>query len=112
MNAKTLTPILRDSYSRSGLARDGWANALLDEYFVLHHLAPLLEYRLEAGCTVDVNSVAQLWADHLGLSQRLAGRWKDRVSPAIADFLLVLKANLKAAGATQRLEEGPLVSRP
>ncbi|MCL6528367.1 MAG: hypothetical protein K6T57_16025 [Thermaceae bacterium] len=106
MNPKALSPILQDSYSRSSLAREGWANALLDEHFLLHHLAPLLAYHLEAGCMVEVESVAQLWARHLGLSEALGRRWAERISPAIADFLLILKANLKAAGTTPRLAEG------
>ncbi|MBF6593333.1 MAG: hypothetical protein IVW51_02655 [Thermaceae bacterium] len=104
MNKSTLIRVLHDSYIHSTLAREG-SSALLDEYFVQTHL-PL---RVTQGA-VDVASVLQLWAKHLGLSEGLAQRWSGQLSPAVADFLVRLETNLKAHQVSSPRMDGPLTS--
>ena len=92
MNKSVLSQVLLESYRGSSLAK-GWSDALLDEYFITTHLPALLE---ESGESLSAAQVAQRWSEHVGLSEGLKSRWTTRITPAVADFLCILKSKLRA----------------
>ena len=93
MNKHVLNQVLLESYSQSALAFEGWSEVLLDEYFIQTHLPALLD---ENGEALSAAQVTRAWAEHVGISESLSQRWSGQITPAVADCLGVLKANLRA----------------
>jgi hypothetical protein len=84
---------------------------LLDRYFIQQHLVPVLLFRMQAHIPMSAAEMAQLWAEHVGLSERLQAVWLPRLESTFARFAALLSAELQRSNPQIR-PQNLLPSRP
>jgi hypothetical protein len=73
-----------------------WTASLFDEYFLKHNAAPLLVHYLQHAAPSTPLELATTWDEHLGpASATVRQRRIAELTPAAADFLRSLEANLQ-----------------
>ncbi|MDX2006184.1 MAG: hypothetical protein SFU83_12960, partial [Meiothermus sp.] len=77
---------------------------LLDRYFVRQHLVPVLLFRMQAHIPMSPAEMAQLWAEHLGLSESLQAAWLPKLEATFARFAALLKDELQQKNPRIRLQ--------
>ena len=77
---------------------------LLDRYFIQQHLVPVLLFRMQAHIPMSAAEMAQLWAEHLGLSEGLQAAWLPRLESTFARFVALLTDELQQKSPYLRLQ--------
>ena len=92
INLKTLEQSALNAHQRmEPAARD----FLFDPYFITQHLVPVLQFRMQAHIPFTPAEMAQLWAEHVGLSQELQGRWLPNLESTFAQYAQLLSSELQ-----------------
>lgn len=77
---------------------------LLDRYFIQQHLVPVLLFRMQAHIPMSAAEMAQLWAEHVGLSERLQTAWLPKLETTFTRFANLLKDELQQKNPQIRLQ--------
>ncbi len=96
-----LEKAIQQTYTQFQVSHPESRELLFDRHFI-GNLTPILGSRLQAGCEVDVNWIAQLWATHLGISPRSLEQHAHEINPMIADFVRELRYELQTKGGNDR----------
>lgn len=100
---QNLEKAIQDTYTQFQVSHPESRELLFDRHFVTQHLTPILGSRLQAGCSVDVDWVAQLWASHVGVSERMLEQHAPEVNPMIGDFIRSFRNELQSKGGNYRM---------
>ncbi|MDW8426714.1 MAG: hypothetical protein RMK51_12340, partial [Meiothermus sp.] len=99
INAKTLEQSALAAHALFTQKHNDRLDWLVDRHFVVEHLVPILLCRLQAHLPIGAEELAELWAEHLGLSETLLQAWKPRLKPLFAEYLDLLAAELRGPGS-------------
>ena len=95
INAKTLEQSALTAHTLFMQKRDNRLDWLMDRHFVVEHLVPTLWCRLQAYLPITASEMAELWAEHLGLSETLLEAWRPKLEPLFAEYLYLLALELQ-----------------
>lgn len=88
------------AYASFGREYPQWVASLFDDYFVFHHLLPMLIIAGETGVPVTTEQVAEQYADQVSGSPASRERFCAEVMPAADYFLHLVAAALEEASMT------------
>jgi len=88
------------AYASFGRAYPEWVASLFDDYFVYHHLLPMLIAAGEAGVPLTTEQVAEQYADQVSGLPTTRDRFRAAVMPAADYFLHLVAAALDDARMT------------
>lgn len=95
INAKTLEQSALTAHALFFQKRDNRLDWLVDRHFVVKHLVPTLWCRLQAYLPMTASEMAELWAEHLGLSETLLEAWRPKLELLFAEYLHLLASELQ-----------------
>lgn len=103
LNAKTLEQSAITALTLFEHKRDSRGDWLFDQHFVVEHLVPTLLYRWQAHLPIKSVELAELWAEHLGLSETMLQTWIPELEPLFAEYLRLLAVELQTHTQNPRL---------